>query len=424
MLQIKEIPKHFRGMHIIRLTLCIAVISLCFTACRRETIAKRDLLSDYEINNYSEVFEVFWKGINSNYVYWQEDPLNWDSIHDVYKPKFAALDSVVDGNQAQNQAFQYMVDMTKNLKDGNYALQVNQGGDFVFADSTYKSWLRFIPKLMLSARTNPVLPDTLFDYIVQYNYVNDFDYGQYRDINTLQMFQAITGNISKGNKKIEYLGLNNGFMMKAGYNVDYSSRPPVRPVIKNFFSTIRQPDCDGFILDLRNNRGGDVEDIDFFVGQLTTQSLLFGYAKYKSGSGRLDYTPSIPMFVVPQIGAVDYKKKIVILTDAYTASLSEKVIMALKALPRATVVTVGAPTYGAAGLITPNKIASNSGGFNVGSFASVALSNMAVEDTKHQLTMGGIKPDIEVVYDAAGVAQMLKTGVDIQLEAAIRYFNQ
>jgi C-terminal processing protease CtpA/Prc len=213
-------------------------------------------------------------------------------------------------------------------------------------------------------------------------------------------------------------------MMKAGYSLDYSSRPPVRPVMKNFFSAIRQPGCDGFILDLRNNRGGDVEDIDFFVGQLTTQSLLFGYARYKSGPNRLDYTPSVPMYVIPQQGAVDYKKKIVILTDAYTASLSEKVIMALKALPGATVVTVGAPTYGAAGLITTNPIASNSGGFNVGSFASVSLSNMAVQDTKHQFTMGGITPDVDVRYNDASLKQMLSTGVDIQMEAAIRYFNQ
>lgn len=423
MLQIKKYFNSFQYKHLARLTLCIAVISICFTACKRETITKKDLISDYEIYSYSTVFETFWKGMDSRYVYWDKDTVNWDNMYTMYKPKFAALDTLSDGNKAQNLSFQYLVDMTKNLKDGNYALLVNNGGDFNFADSSYKSMLTFIPKLMISTRTNPVLPDTLFDYVIQNNYLNDFDFGQYRDLNTMQIFQAISGSLSKGTKNIQYLGVN-CFMMKTSYNVDYSTRPPVRPVIKNFFSSIRQPGCEGFILDLRNNRGGNVEDIDFFIGQLTTQSLPFGYAKYKSGSGRLDFTPSMPMYVTPQQGAVDYKKKIVILTDAYTASLSEKFIMALKALPGATVVTIGAPTYGAAGLITTNTIASMSGSFPVGSYGLVTLSNMAVEDTKHQPAVGGIKPDIDVRYDSNAVTQMVKTGVDIQMEAAIRYLNQ
>jgi len=49
---------------------------------------------------------------------------------------------------------------------------------------------------------------------------------------------------------------------------------------------------------------------------------------------------------------------------------------------------------------------------------------MAVEDIRHQFTMGGIIPDVKVAYDATGIAQMRKTGVDIQMEAAIRYLNQ
>jgi hypothetical protein len=413
---------NLRDWRIAKLSVLLVLISFGFGACKHD-IVKPDLLSDYEVNTYSDVFEIFWKGINTNYVYWEQDPLNWDSIHAVYKPKFAAIDTLSDQNAAQNMAFQYMVDMTKNLKDGNYSLTVNNGGDFVFQDSSYKSMLRFVPKLMANARTHPVLPDTLFDYVIQHNYLNDFDYGQYRDMNTLQIFQAITGSMSKCSKNIEYLGLNS-FMMKVGYNQDYSTRPPVRPVMKNFFSAIRQPSCDGFVLDLRNNRGGNLEDIDFFVGQLTTKPLLFGYVRYKSGSGRLDYTPTVPMYVQPQTGAVDFKKKIVILTDSYTASLSEKVIMALKALPGATVVTIGDPTYGSMGLMGTNEIATNSGSFNIPNFGAVSLSNLAVQDTKHQFTIGAIAPDVKVSYDAAGVTQMLKTGVDIQMEAAVRYLNQ
>jgi hypothetical protein len=404
--------------------LCAVVLLCGVSSCRKDNIVKQNLLADYEVTSYSEMFQVLWKGINTNYVYWAQDPLNWDSIYTVYKPKFAAVDSLAmtDQNAAQNLTFQYMVDMTKNLKDGNFALQLGGGGDYTFADSSYKGMISFIPKLMLTARTNPVLPDTLFDYIIQNNYLNGFDYGQYWDYNTMAVCQTITGTISRGSKNLQYLGVNT-FMLAAAYNSTYSSRP-VRPVLRNFFNAIKQPGCDGFILDLRNNRGGDLEDINFLVGQLTTKPLLFAYATYKSGSGRLDYTPPLAMYVMPQQGAADFKKKIVILTDAYTASLSEKVIMALKALPDATVVTVGAPTYGSCGLIASTEIATNSGGFAISSFGSVNLSSMAVMDTKHRFTMGGIVPDVPVTYDSTSVTQMTRTGVDIQMESAIRYLNQ
>ncbi len=405
--------------------IAIALVLLGLSSCQRENLTKRNLLSDYEVQSYGEMFEVFWKGINSNYVYWAQDPLNWDSIYTVYKPRFDSADKVnaKDGITAQNMAFQYLVDMTKDLKDGNYLLQVNGGGDFTFADSTYRGMIGFSPRLMMTQVTNPVLPDTLFDYIIHNNYLNGFDYGQYWDPSGTQVCQTITGTVSKGTKNIPYLGINDFMLRAAYYDAGYSSRP-IHPVLKNFFSAIRQPGCDGFILDLRNNRGGDLEDIDFLVGQLTTTPLLFGYMRYKSGSGRLDYTSPIAMNVTPQPGATDFKKKIVILTDAYTASLSEKVIMAFKALPSATVVTIGATTYGSCGLINANGIATNSGSFAMSTFGSVQLSSMAVEDTRHQFTMGGIAPDVKVAYDATGIAQMLKTGVDIQMEAAIRYLNQ
>lgn len=393
-------------------------------SCKRENIVKRDLLSDYEITSYREVFEVFWKGVNTNYVYWAQDPLNWDSIHTVYQPRFDSVDrlNATDGNAAQNLAFQYLVDISKNLKDGNFMLQVNGGGDYRFGDTLYKSMLSFIPKLMTNMRTTPELPDTLFDYIIHNNYLNDFDYGQYVDPSSSAVSQVITGDVTRTTKNIQYLGINS-FMLQAGNNSTYSIRP-MHPVLKNFFNTIKRPDCDGFIVDLRNNRGGNLEDIDFFVGQLTASPLLFGYERYKSGSGRLDYTPPLGMYVTPQTGAVDYKKKIVILTNSYTASLSEKVVMALKALPGATVVTVGEPTYGSCGLNSLNGIVTNSGTFNISSFGTVYLSTMAVEDTKHQFTMGPMIPDVPAAYDPAGISQMLKTGVDIQMEAAIRYLNQ
>lgn len=399
----------------------IIVIAAMLHSCKRE-VPKRELLTNYEVNDYGEAFKVFWNGISTNYLYWDQEQINWDSMYHVYKPKFDSLDMRQNSDTTMNLCFQYMADMTKSLKDGQYALMFWNGGDYRFEDSLYKSYISFIPKLSRAQRVHQALPDTLFDYIIQNNYLKNFDYGVYRNFNTNQIFQIITGRVTKGTKNVIYTSLNN-FLLKESYDAPYPSRP-TRPVIKNLFDNIHNSNCDAIIVDLRNNRGGNLDDVDFLVGQFTSKPVLFGYARYKSGAGRLDYTPNLPMNITPQAGATDFKKPIVILADIYSAALCESVIHAFKALPAAQVTVIGERTYGTSGFITGNDISTNGGTFNVSSFAAVRLSNAAFQDKNHHFNLSGISPDLEVKYDAAGIKEMLKTGVDIQMEKAIQYINK
>ena len=402
-------------------SVAIIVIVIGMSSCKRE-IPKAELLNNYEVNNYSEAFKVFWRGINSHYLFWDEDHVNWDSMYRVYAPRFDSLDHRPNSDTSMNTCFQYMADMTKDLKDGQYMLAIYGGGDFNFDGKLYKSYIGFSPKLFRTQLMRDPLPDTLFDYIVQNNYLKNFDYGVYHNWNTNTVFQIITGNISKGNKNILYTSLNL-FGMKDAYNAANAGRPP-RPVIKNLFDKIHKSSCDAIIIDLRNNRGGNLEDINFFVGQFTTSPTVFGYARYKSGEGRLDYTPLLPMSIEPQSGATDFNKPIVILTDMYTASLSESIVQAFKALPSAKVIAVGERTYGSCGLMGGNDISTNGGSFDIGPFGSVRLSTTAMMDKDHHFNFTGITPDIEVKYNAASIQQMLRSGVDIQLEKAIQYINK
>jgi len=390
-------------------------------SCKKD-IPKRELLSNYEVNDFSELFKVFWEGMNSNYLFWDKDTVNWDNMYRVYKPKFDSLNLRPYSDTTMNICFQYMVDMTKDLKDGQYALQLLNGGDFRFEDSLYKSYITFIPKLFRAEKIRPALPDTLFDYIIQYNYLKDFDYGINRNYYTNQIFQIITGRITKGVKDILYTSVNL-FAMKEAYDAPNPSRPP-RPVIKNFFTNIHRSNCDGVIIDLRNNRGGNLEDVNFLVGQFTSKPVLFGYARYKSGVGRLDYTPPLALNITPQTGATDFKKPIVILTDIFSAALSETVIQAFRGLPDVKVMIIGERTYGTSGMFTGNDISTNGGTFGMGSFGAVRISNTAIQDKDHKFNFSGISPDIEIKYNAASIQEMRRTGIDIQLEKAIQYLNQ
>src|SRR5688572_6572735 len=110
-------------------SLCLIIAALC--SCKRE-IPERELLSNYEANNYAEVFKVFWNGMNSNYLFWDQEATDWDSVYRAYKPKFDSLDLQSYSDTTQNRCLQYLSDMTKNLKDGQYALLFWAGGDFHF----------------------------------------------------------------------------------------------------------------------------------------------------------------------------------------------------------------------------------------------------------------------------------------------------
>ncbi len=403
-----------------KLTAVVLILVGAFSSCKRE-ILSRELLSNYEANNYGEVFNVFWNGMNSNYLFWDEETIDWDSMYRAYKPKFDSLDMQPYSDTTTNRCFQYMADMTKDLKDGQYALLFWSGGNIYFENNLYKNYISFIPKLFRTQAVRAALPDTLFDYVIQNNYLKNFDYGVYRDPNTMEPFQIITGTLKKGTKNVIYTSLNT-FTIKESYNYDYSTRP-TRPVIKNLFDNIRKSSCDAVIIDLRNNRGGNMEDISFLAGQFTSKPVLFGYARYKSGNGRLDYTPQLPMTITPQAGANDFKKPIILLTDIYSSALCETVINAFKALPETTVTVVGERTYGTAGYIMGDDI-TNGGSFQVGSFAAVRMSNTAVTDLNGKFNFSGIVPDIEIKYNSSSIKQMLTSGVDIQLEKAIQFINQ
>jgi hypothetical protein len=76
-----------------RITLSLlGVIMIGLFSCKRE-IVKPELLSNYEGNNYGEIFTAFWSGMNSNYLFWDQESTNWDSVYRAYKPKFDSLDA-------------------------------------------------------------------------------------------------------------------------------------------------------------------------------------------------------------------------------------------------------------------------------------------------------------------------------------------
>jgi C-terminal processing protease CtpA/Prc len=137
----------------------------------------------------------------------------------------------------------------------------------------------------------------------------------------------------------------------------------VKAVLDSFFNALNNSSTSAVIIDLRGNGGGDVSDLNFFVGRFIASKLQVGYTRSKSGTGRLDYTPWAPAIVTPVAGTTAFTKPIVVLADGESVSMAELTTMSLKQLSNTTV--VGDTTWGANGPLTENSVF-NAGSFNFG----------------------------------------------------------
>src|SRR6201996_3920771 len=110
----------FRSL-IVRMVLPALVVSLlALTGCRK-TITSNPDPTLYPGDNYPEVFQSFWNGMNTNYNFWGIDTTNWDNMYTVYKPLFDQLTVFDSAHEAK--AEQYFSQMTQGLIDSHYTLE-------------------------------------------------------------------------------------------------------------------------------------------------------------------------------------------------------------------------------------------------------------------------------------------------------------
>jgi C-terminal processing protease CtpA/Prc len=193
----------------------------------------------------------------------------------------------------------------------------------------------------------------------------------------------------------------------------------VKQVIQYFFDNLANntDSLNAIILDLRNNRGGDLGDLNFLVGHLIPEPLLMGYFHTKRNNNPLDYTPWLSIEILPVANSLKKHLPFIILADNYSASLSEAVVMAVRQIPGAII--IGETTYGATGPITGNEVY-NAGSFSVGNFLSVQTSSAAFKYADNKSYEGkGFPPDIFIPFSEDSVS----LGIDAALNRAIRHMH-
>ena len=178
----------------------------------------------------------------------------------------------------------------------------------------------------------------------------------------------------------------------------------------------------GVIVDVRNNGGGSMYDFNYVIGSLIPSGgFEIGKARYKRGTGRLDYSPLMPSYfpTMNEEHAI-ITEPIVVLANSSSVSMAEITSLSTKYIDNATL--VGKRTWGGlCGLIGNEYFSFNYTG-HIGEEGKtpvyVYLPLVAQFNREGQLLEGvGVTPDIEVDLD---VKQLRSTGKDTQLDRALQ----
>ena len=326
--------------------LCLLVLVLSMVACSHE---------EPYMGTSSENFDALWKIIDEHYCYLDEKGIDWEETGRKYR-------EMIQPEMTQPEFFDLLASMLDELQDGHVNLISP------FNTSSYKGWWLPYP--------------TDFSYRTLRQYYLDYDY-----YTTSGMIYKI---LPSGAAYIYIPSFSN--------QIGDTSLDWVLALLS---------ECPVLILDIRDNGGGLLTDIDTLVGRFITEEITGGYIRHKTGPGHNDFSDPYPIVYKPAVrGRIMWDKPILLLTNRSCFSAANDFTSVMKELPQVTV--IGARTGGGGGMPFTSSLPCG---------WAVRFSACPITDARGISIESGIEPDIEVHCTDAGLA----SGIDAILDAAISY---
>lgn len=296
-------------------------------------------------------FEALWKIIDEQYCFLDYKQIDWDAIHDQYQP-------LITPNMSSDGLFEVLGNMLAELKDGHVNLYS--------ASNTARYW------------------DWYLDYPRNYDeaLVEQYLGRDYRIASGLK-YTILEDNIGY----ISYTSFSDGI---GEGNLDEAL---------SYLAA-----CNGLIIDVRNNGGGNLTYSTRLAARFTNEHVLTGYILHKTGPGHSDFSEPEPIYVDPSDG-VRWQKKAVVLTNRHSYSATNDFINAMRYMPQVTL--LGDKSGGGSGLPFTSELPN---GWTVRFSASPHL------DADKQQIEFGIDPDVKVDMTEEDKAR----GLDTLIEAARR----
>ena len=105
----------------------------------------------------------------------------------------------------------------------------------------------------------------------------------------------------------------------------------------------------GLIIDIRDNGGGMLTNINTLVGRFINEPITGGYILHKTGPGHNDFSKPYPIIYEPaEEGRIKWEGDIIVLTNRSCFSAANNFVSVMKTLPNVRI--VGAKTGGGGGL--------------------------------------------------------------------------
>lgn len=317
-------------------------------------------IEDYDNDNLGN-FDALWTFIDGHYCFFKEKDIDWNAVGEKYRAEAAVAGS-------QRALFNVMAQMLNELRDGHVNLSS------WFETSYYRQWWSDYPQ-------------NYDERIIEQYYLN-FDYHALGP-----MYYGILMPYNIGYLRIPTFASGLG----AG-NIDY---------ILSYFNL-----CNGIIIDVRDNGGGDITNVESYVNRFIDQPIVAGYMMHKTGPGHDDFSEPYEYVYKPvESPHLRWSKPVAVVSNRSTFSAANNFVGIMKSLPRVTV--VGATTGGGSGMPLSSELPNGWG---------VRVSSCRILDPEGKDTEFGVTPTEgwEVDLDP----QMALLGKDTILEAAIRAVTQ
>ncbi len=271
------------------LLLCAAIAFLLLGACVRQ---------DVQGHSPQANFETLWSIIDRQYCFLtykhEQYGLDWDEVHERYARR-------ITDTMTGEQLFEVLSEMVAELRDGHVNLSSSIG------TSQYREWFDAYPRNF---------SDSLQRVYLGKDYVRS----------SALVYQLLENNIGYLHVGSFASGLGEGNLSQA------LSRLAV---------------CDGLIVDVRENGGGDLTTAQRLAARFTNERVLVGYIRHKTGPGHDDFSDPHPVYVEPSSG-IRWQKPVVVLTNRVSYSATNDFVNCMRQFPQVTV--VGDRTGGGSGL--------------------------------------------------------------------------
>ncbi len=309
-------------------------------------------------NNAVGNFDALWQIIDEHYCFFPYKNIDWDSVRNEFRPR-------VSNNMSAYELFNLCSEMLSVLQDGHVNLSAS------FATSYYWAWFQDYP--------------VNYDERIVHQYYLGFDFYQTNGI----VYKKLRDNIGY----IYYGSFSNG-------------------ISENSLDHIlaRLATCDGLIIDVRENGGGSLTNVEVLASRFITGRTLAGFIRHKTGAGHNDFSEPFPYYYDSPEDHIRFVKPVAMLANRHTFSAANNFVQVMKSLPQVTV--IGDRTGGGSGL--PFS-------YNLPNGWNIRLSSSPILDAKGQDTEFGIDPTQGYKIDMDTIAAL--KGHDTILDKAIELLS-